>query len=305
VSCFVRPTSDLRWVKDLPVRFIYGDLNDPETVDGAVRGQQYVFHLAGVIKARDWDSYYRTNAMGTRIIAETCAREARSLKRLVYVSSIAAAGPSVRGRPMNETDGCSPVNRYGESKLMGEDAVRELGDRVPFVVIRPPNVLGTRQEELGSIIGIIKARFKPLLGNGDKQLSICFVSDLVRVIESAARSERSVGETYYITDGKLYSYEDISNAIARALHVENFLVPIPYILLLAIGSVSGFLTRLQGRGSFFNVGTVRHIRNSYLTYDSSKAERELGFKAEVDLEDGLRNTVEWYLLNIAHSKKKN
>jgi dihydroflavonol-4-reductase len=304
VSCFVRPTSNLRWVKDLPVRFIYGDLNSRESVAGAVKGQQYVFHLAGVIKARSWDSYYRTNVIGTRIIAETCAGETRSLRRLVYVSSIAAAGPSAKGRPRDENDRCSPSNQYGESKLMGEEAVTGLGDRVPFVIIRPPNVLGPRQEELSSIIGIMKARFKPLLGNGDKQLSICFISDLVRAIESAARSERAIGETYFITDGKLYSYEDLSEAIARALHVENFLVPIPYILLLAIGSVSGFLMRLQGKGSFFNAGIVRHLRNSYLTYDSSKSERDLGFKAGVDLEGGMRSTVEWYMRNNAHAKKK-
>jgi len=135
---------------------------------------------------------------------------------------------------------------------------------------------------------------KPLLGNGDKQVSICFVDDLVRGIERAATHENTVGETYFITDGKTYSWREIADVMARTLGVSGFLIPIPYHLLLIIASLLGFMSILKGQGSFFSGKTVKQIRKTYITYDGSKAERDFGFETQGDLEDGIRRTVDWY-----------
>ena len=294
VSCFVRPTSNLQWVEKLPVRFIYGDLSDKSTLHDAVRGQDYVFHAAGKIKAIDWDTYYEANYIGTKNIVESCAETNPNLKRFVYVSSIAAAGPSKKGILKNEEDECTPVNEYGRTKLLGEEAVKNAGERIHWVIIRPPNVLGPRQEDFSRILSIIKWRLKPLLGNRDKQVSICFVDDLVRGIERAATHENTVGETYFITDGKTYSWREIADVMARTLGVSGFLIPIPYHLLLIIASLLGFMSILKGQGSFFSGKTVKQIRKTYITYDGSKAERDFGFETQGDLEDGIRRTVDWY-----------
>lgn len=308
VCCLVRPTSNLQWVKDLPVRFVYGDLYDKDFLIDLVKKQEYVFHLAGKIKARHWDDYYMTNVTGTRNLAEACAEGNSNLKRFVYVSSIAASGPSGKGKLKDEEDADSPVNEYGKTKLLGEDVVRSLGTRMPFVILRPPNVLGPRQEELYSILKILQSRVKLLLGNGDKQLSICFIGDLVRGIEMAATSEHTVGKTYFITDGNTYSWREIADTIAEELGVSPFVIPVPYVLLLTIASLLGFVARLRGEKSFFDASTLKRIRTTYLTYDSSKASRDFGFSARTDMATGIKRTVEWYtqrgLLRTPRGKRR-
>jgi dihydroflavonol-4-reductase len=294
VSCLVRTTSNIEWIRGLPVRFIYGDCERKETLMEAVRGQDYIFHLAGRLKSLDWDSYYRTNCVGTRNIAEACVEFNPRVRRFVYVSSIAAAGPSERGRLKSEEDECAPVNDYGRTKLLGEEEVRSLRGKLPFVIVRPPNVLGSRQEELCAIFGIIRRRVKPLLGNGDNQLSIVFVQDLVRGIEMAATHGDTEGNTYFITDGKTYSWRRIADVVADKLGVSGFCIPIPHALLVLLASLTGAVARCKGEASFFNGKLVNHLRETYQTYDGSKAERDFGFRPSLDLEAGIGLAAEWY-----------
>jgi dihydroflavonol-4-reductase len=294
VSCFVRRTSNLQWLKGLDVKFAYGDCSKKETLYDAVRNQDYVFHLAGKIKATDWDTYYRANYLGTKNIIETCAEVNPDLKRFIYVSSISAAGPSVRGRLKKEDEECRPINEYGKTKLLGEEAVKSYAGKISYVIIRPPNVLGPRQEDLYSILRIIKRRIKPLLGNGDKQLSICFVQDLVRGIEMAATRENTVGKIYYITDGKTYSWLNIADVIVKELGVAGFFISIPYPILIIMTVMMGLFAKLRGKKTFFSGKQVKQIRETYLTYDGSKAARDFGFRASIDLETGIRDTIAWY-----------
>ncbi len=66
VRCLVRKTSDLTWVKGLDIEFIQGDLFDPDALRNAVEGVDYVYHSAGVTKAKTRAEYYRGNAAGTQ-----------------------------------------------------------------------------------------------------------------------------------------------------------------------------------------------------------------------------------------------
>jgi nucleoside-diphosphate-sugar epimerase len=294
VSCLVRKTSNIGWIRDLPVRFVYGDCETRDTLREAVEGQDLIFHLAARIKSYDWDSYYRTNCVGTTNIAEACVEFNPRVKRFVYISSIAAAGPSERGKLKNEEEACTPVNDYGRTKLLGEKAVKRLGDILPFVIIRPPNVLGPRQAELCAIFRIVERRFKPLLGNGDRQVSLVFVQDLVRGIEMAATHVGTVGKTYFITDGQTYSWRGIADVIAEKLGVSGFCVPVSHAALVVLASLTGAAARLKGRASFFNGRLVKHLREMYQTYDGSRAERDFGFKPFLDLETGIEKAIEWY-----------
>jgi dihydroflavonol-4-reductase len=294
VSCLVRTSSNICSIRDLPVRLVYGDCEAKDTLREAVEGQDFVFHLAGKIKSFDWDTYYRTNFVGTKNIAEACFEFNPRVRRFVYVSSIAAAGPSERGRPRKEEDEPAPINDYGKTKLLGEEAVKQLGNKLPFVIVRPPNVLGPRQEELREILLIIGKRVKPILGNGDKQLSIVFVQDLVRGIEMAATRENTIGKTYFITDGKTYSWKEIADAVAEELGVSGFCVPIPHPLLVVLASLTGTAAKIRGAASFFNARQVKYLRESYQIYDGSKATRDFGFEPALDLSTGIEKAVDWY-----------
>ena len=102
VYCLVRTGSNLQWLESLDIRFVYGDCRNRESLFEAVRGMDYVFHLAGKIRASDWDTYYHTNYTGTKNLIEVCEEINPDLERFVHVSSIAAAGPSATANLKHE-----------------------------------------------------------------------------------------------------------------------------------------------------------------------------------------------------------
>ena len=125
VRCLVRRTSDLRWIQGLRVEYVHGNLADLTSLSRAVQGVDYVYHSAGVIKALKPETYYRVNRDGTRNLLQVCSDSRENFKKFIYVSSLAAVGPSPNGRPLREESCPRPVSDYGRSKLEGEEEVDE------------------------------------------------------------------------------------------------------------------------------------------------------------------------------------
>jgi nucleoside-diphosphate-sugar epimerase len=276
------------------VNLLEGDFRKRDTLNQAVRGQDYVFHLAGRIRSPDWQGYRESNYQGTRNLVEACIEEAPELKRFIYVSSISASGPTDTPVVQTESDECRPVSDYGRTKLMGEEAVRELLTGIPWVIVRPPNILGPRQEDLLAAIRLVKRRIKPLLGNGDRQTSVCYVSDLVRGIELAATSDKAPGSIYYLTDPELYSWREIPDAIAEHLGISGIMMPLPYPVLFTVAIMMEAVAAVTRRESLLTRQQLRDLRDTYWLYDASKAEKELGFTTEIDLNKGIELSIDWY-----------
>ena len=103
-----------------------------------------MFHLAGLTQAADAETFERINARGTRYLLEACLEHPLRLKRFVYVSSLAAAGPSPAGMPLTEEDVPHPISDYGRSQLHAEAILRGRMGVVAITLIRPPVVYGPR-----------------------------------------------------------------------------------------------------------------------------------------------------------------
>ena len=102
IRCLIRRSSDTKWLKDKPIEFVYGDLFDENALREAVNGVEYIYHAAGVTKAKTPEEYYRGNTIGTKNILEATRLHNPTLKRFVHVSSGAAIGPSSSKTPITE-----------------------------------------------------------------------------------------------------------------------------------------------------------------------------------------------------------
>ncbi len=140
VRCLVRGTSDLRWLEGKNVELRHGGILDPSSLAGAVRGADYVFHVAGITRARRREDFLRVNGEGTRNLAEACAKHAPGVRKIVYCSSLAAGGPAPSSRPIDEESPAVPHSTYGRSKLEGEIALLRLADRLSYSIVRPPAI---------------------------------------------------------------------------------------------------------------------------------------------------------------------
>jgi nucleoside-diphosphate-sugar epimerase len=289
VQALVRPTSNLRWLEGTGLALVAGDLQDQPSLLEAVTGSDVVFHLAAVIHTSSWERHRAVNIEGTENLLAACLEAAPRLQRFVFVSSISASGPSLKGRPKTEEDPCRPISAYGRSKLEAEEIVRRYGAKFPVVILRPPNVLGAREREVQDILRALRYRLKPLLGKKEKQTSFIMVEDLVEAILLCAEKKEAAGRIYQVTDGQAHSWREPLDILSRLLG--RRCLPLPYALLYILAGSAEIAFKLLGQRPPVRRSALRSIHDHYWIFDSSKIERELGFHPRLTLEEGLRRIV--------------
>jgi nucleoside-diphosphate-sugar epimerase len=245
-------------------------------------------------KAKNREEYFGANAEGTRNLVEACLEQNPELKRFVYVSSQAAVGPGNDERPLDETAPCRPITDYGESKLEGERIVREHSSQLPVTIVRPPAVYGPRDADVLGFFKVVSKGFRVSFGRGESFLSLVYVKDLVDGIIRAAENRKSVGQTYFIADDRVYSWREAFNIIAEVLEKRTIPLRTPRRVVLFLALISESFSGLFGRPAKFNTQKAREITQRYWGLDVAKAKAELGFSAEYDLERGAAETVKWY-----------
>ena len=303
VTCLIRKTSNLRWLNHLltakspQVELVIGDLHDSDVLAQHVRDADLVFHLAGLTKAPDAATYDRVNAGGTERLIEACLGARTNLDRFVYCSSLAAVGPSCDATPNTEDVTPQPLTDYGSSKLKGEMVVRECADRLPITIIRPPAVYGPRDTDIFLFFQMINRGVMPILGDADKLLSLVHVTDLVAGIYTAAVSERAIGETYFLTDGDIHTWMEIERIIADALEKYTFKVKVPFFLLDFLSIVTEAAAKISRQTPTLNRQKVRDLKQRFWICDSTKAQKELGYRPNYFLEKGIQETADWYRAN--------
>lgn len=301
VTALVRKTSVRTDLEKLGVGFALGDLNSGEGLEAAVEAVDCVLHLAGVTKALTQDEYHRCNADGTRRLAAAMSRRSAA-PRLVYCSSLAAAGPATVNKPRREEDAPMPISIYGRSKLGGELAVREFADRVPSVIVRPPIVYGPADREfLPSVLPMARLGVMLKSGFGPKRYSIIHVDDLCEALIAASERGQTVtaddpaAGIYFVDDGREYSWEEMCQLIGRALGRDRIRVlPLPNVVSYAAGLGSELQAKLRGIVPIMNRDKARELTQEAWTCSSARARNELKFRPALPFEKGLPPTLEWY-----------
>jgi len=291
VTCLVRPSTNLRWLEHSGVNYIVCDLADLSPCAGSIRGFDYIFHLAGLTKAVAEKDFFSANADCTRSLIKVIAQNNPDLSRFVYMSSLAAAGPSLDGVPVNEKLEPRPVSAYGRSKLEGERAVLEYSDRLPVTIIRPPAVYGPRDADFLVMFRMIKNRVFPYWGEG--RYSMLFVNDLVNGILLSSEHKTAGGKVYYLSDNIVYTNDDIANEIMSALETKAFKLRLPGSLMPLAALIGEKITKK----GIINSDKIKELRYSNWTCDAGSAMGDLGFRPKITLREGIKWTADWYRIH--------
>lgn len=294
VRCLIRKKSNLSWLKGLRIDIAYGDCTDESSLTQAVKSVDMVFHIAGVTKAIDEDTYFKVNAIGTKNILMACIKNNPGLKRFVYISSQAASGPCYNGEKKSEQDPCEPVSPYGKSKKMGEEFAIARSKELPIVILRPCAVYGPRERDIYSFFKCVSKGVKPIFLGGKQLLSLCYVQDIVDGIILASESQIKSGEVFFLSDGEEYHLRQIGDIFSEAIGVKALDIPVPKSFLWGFAYFSEFFSKISKRPPLLNRGKLNEIMQMNWLCDITKAKTMLGYNPKIKLSEGVRLTFEWY-----------
>ena len=275
-----------------------GSLEDSSSLASAVREQDVIFHLAGLVAARNQEEFDRANSEGTANLLRAAERSG-GRPRFILVSSLAAGGPTVPGSPLTGAESPRPVTQYGRSKLAAEALVRE--STLPWTILRPPMVYGQRDREVLKVFRMARLGLAPQLGSGRQELSAVFGPDLARALVAAAGSDRTVGAIYLPCHEQRFTSEAflrlVSTAVSEATGRTGGrlrIINVPESVGRAVLSLTGTLAGLAGTSTILTADKANELFAAAWTGDPSPLTHHTGWRAEHDLSSGLTITANWY-----------
>lgn len=293
IIALVRHSSKRNLLENIGVDFVEGDIERPETYRAVLAVADAVMHVAGVVKAKDAKSFDLINAQASRVLAETVLQENPGLNRFVFVSSIAAAGPSPSPLPRPEGLPERPVTAYGRSKLHAERLLLELSDRLPLVIFRPTIIYGERDYEFLRLLQIARRTGFLPTPNPDQVLTYIHVLDVANAMVKALNTTLPLPFTCHIEDGRTYTSEQTAQAFTVSLGKKIRPLHIPKPLFLAYCVGADLVTRITGKPTIMGLDKANEALQKYWIGGVKELTSVLKYKPEIDLLSGLKRQVKW------------
>ncbi len=294
VRCIVRSTSNLKWLKGKDIEIHTCELTDKEGLRKIFNGVDYIYHVAGVVKSKEPEGYFKGNVDTTKALLEVALEFGDKIKRFLIVSSQTASGPSPLNNPVSENDPCKPITTYGKSKLAQEEIAKSYMDKLPITICRAAAVYGERDTEIFIFFKTFSKGLMTSIGLNDKQVSLIHVADLVRGLYLAATSEKSIGEIYFITSEKYYTWKEVGDVTSKVMSKKPLKVKVPHFIVFIIAAIAQFFSKFSSKAATLNIEKGRDITQPAWISDYKKAYKDFGFKQEISIEEGIRRTVKWY-----------
>lgn len=260
--------------------FFLGSVCDEKLVDSLVGRSDFVVHFAAethVARSIDDDIVFvDTDVMGTRMVLAAIARRKGQVERFIHISTSEVYGTAER-KPMPETHPLNPRSPYAAAKAGADRLVYAYGCTfgIPAVIVRPFNNYGPRQHEEKVVPHLIAQalRGEPLTihGSGLQTRDWLHTEDLARALDRILHFEdfeKIRGQEFNIGTEREISVIEIARGILTALGLgEERMV---------------FVEDRPGQvaGQIAGIGKARDV---------------LGWEPKIDLEEGLKRTVDWYV----------
>ena len=294
VRCIVRKTSSLKWLKGKDVEIHICELTDKEGLRKIFDGADYIYHVAGVVKSKKPEGYFKGNVDTTRTLLEAALEFKDNIKRFLVVSSQTSSGPSPLNNPLTEEDPCKPITTYGRSKLAQEELAKSFMDKLPITICKVAAVYGERDTEIFIFFKTFSKGLMTSIGLHDKQVSLLHVADVVRGLYLSATSEKAIGKSYFITSEKYYTWKEVGDVTSKVMNKKPIKVKVPHFLVYIIAAIAQFFSLFSSKAATLNIEKGKDITRPAWISDYRKAYKDFGFKQEISLEEGIRRTVEWY-----------
>jgi NAD dependent epimerase/dehydratase len=277
------------WLEDIEnlasVEVVTGDIRDPHFVKSITRDVDVVFHLAALIAIpysyTAPDSYVQTNVTGTLNLVQAALDN--GVQRFMHTSTSEVYG-TARYVPINEAHPLQPQSPYSATKIAADAIALSFHHtfNLPLTIVRPFNTYGPRQSARAviptAITQILSGKKAIKLGSLSPTRDFNYVEDACRGFIALAECDSAVGETVNIGSNYEVSIGDTIRLIAEIIG----------------NNIEILSDDIRVRPDKSEV--------ERLWCDNSKIRALTGFQPEVDLQEGLKRTIEWFG-NPANLKK--
>ncbi|MDR1926835.1 MAG: SDR family NAD(P)-dependent oxidoreductase [Endomicrobium sp.] len=296
VICAVRKTSNLRWIKNLALECIYGDLNDKGFLEANVKGIDVIVHCAGIVRAMAREEYFKANVENTKNLCEAILKNNPCLKKFIFISSQAAMGPADSSDIEKAADKCNPVSDYGLSKLAAELEIKKmLLRKVSYTILRPASVYGPRDKDIFIFFNLVRHHLRPFTIT-KRFLQLVYVKDVAKAVTLCIGNKKTDNNIYYLANSSIYTWADISKIISSSVGVKTFTLPIPDFFLKFVGLVSEMISCITKKPTVLNNQKITEMLQECWAADTKPAENALNIEF-TNLEIASKITYNWYLIN--------
>lgn len=303
VRVICRPTADVSALNHENIQILRGDINDVPSIEEAMHGCKYVYHLAAYARnwARDASIFFERNVQGLKNVLDVALRT--SVDKVVFTSTSVTLGPSnsvlTNESTIRQVD-C--FTEYEQSKFLAEkEALEYVQKGLNLVVVNPTRVFGpgllNEGNSVTKMIQLYQAgKWRLILDDGRSVGNYVFIDDVVRghllAMKYGNRGER------YILGGENVSYNDFFRILSEVSKSHYRMIHIPQWMALAVSNIEKFRAQLTDHYPLLTPGWVKTFLADW-EFSTEKAQSHLGYTI-TPFHEALEKTVQWlatYSLN--------
>lgn len=313
VRCFVKPSSDLKYIQHLPFELSFGDICDFDSLKNAMQGVCAVIHIAALSK--DWGAYadfYNINVQGTLNVLKAC--KAHKIDNVIVTGSIASYGEENNASVKDETFpfnahypyfadrlfSCG-MNYYRDSKAEATRKAIEYAQKYNLnaTIIEPAFVYGEREFNSGfyEYLKTIKSNIPFFIGSRRNNFHVVYARDLARAYYLSLSKGLHGVNRIIIGNAKSDKMHKVFGAFCKAIEKKQPL-NMPKVLVYPFAFIMEWVYTIfkSSTPPLLTRGRVNMFYDN-IEYATQKAEQLIDFSTEYSLEDGVRQTVNWYKEN--------
>jgi len=281
-------------LRDWGAEVVIGSVTDAAAVEKCMEGVDIVHHLAAAFRELNVPNqfYWDVNVGGTHTVLEHAAKQ--QVKKFIYCSTCGVHG-NIDHPPAGEDAPIAPADYYQQTKYEAEPVVQEYFRRgMKTVILRPAAIYGPGDpERFQMIFRRVAKGFFPMFGDGKTYYHPLYIDNLIDAFLLCMEPGKGDGEAYLIADEEYVEIEDLVRRVARALDTEVKIPHFPVMPVVVVGHIFEKLCKPFGITPPIFPRRVDWYRQNR-AFSIKKAQKELGDRPTVDLDEGLRRTGAWY-----------
>jgi len=297
VVTIVRPTSDVKYLKEKNVKLVEGDLRDRECIVAAVKGVDVIVHAAASLGGK-WEAFQRINVESTLKLLEQAQKE--NVRRFVYISSIIVYDHSsaAEGFTFSEEMQYEEVQQtyYSKMKIEAEKLVIQFREKhnLPTVILRP-----------GVLFGKYGALFLPrlgfpaggnsyfIIGNGNLSLPLSHVEGVAKAVSICMEDGKLVGQNYNVLEDQPITQNEFFGAVREFVNPRFSIIKIPYKLACFLARSGDKVLGIVKMKSPLDLLYLRLCATRFY-YSNEKIKSELGWSPQKDFRNSIRDMMIWH-----------